>query len=106
MKVDHIMEKYKKNMITVKRKMKAAVTVDRAVKAYDLDNMPLFEEIEIETLNRCNGKCSFCPVNVNEPQRPYHKMSRFWMRGSLISINMRGKNCRMPIFRCIPTGAC
>lgn len=32
-------------------------------------------KIEIETINRCNGKCSFCPVNANEPQRPYAKMS-------------------------------
>ena len=33
------------------------------------------QEIEIETVNRCNGKCPFCPVNVNQPQRPYAKMS-------------------------------
>lgn len=33
------------------------------------------QEIEIETLNRCNGICPFCPVNVNQPQRPYAKMS-------------------------------
>ena len=31
--------------------------------------------IEIETVNRCNGICPFCPVNVNQPQRPYAKMS-------------------------------
>lgn len=35
----------------------------------------LFDIIEIETVNRCNGKCSFCPVNITEPQRPYAKMS-------------------------------
>ena len=33
------------------------------------------KEIEIETVNRCNGKCSFGPVNANEPQREYAKMS-------------------------------
>ena len=33
------------------------------------------KEIEVETLNRCNGKCSFCPVNALEPQRKYAKMS-------------------------------
>lgn len=37
------------------------------------DKFPI--EIEIETLNRCNGSCSFCPVNVNMPQREYAKMS-------------------------------
>ena len=35
----------------------------------------LFREIEIETVNRCNGICPFCPVNVHEPQRPYAKMT-------------------------------
>ena len=38
------------------------------------DSLP--RKIEIETINRCNGKCSFCPVNVNEPQRPYAKMTK------------------------------
>lgn len=28
-----------------------------------IQNVPLFCEIEIETVNRCNGVCSFCPVN-------------------------------------------
>lgn len=37
--------------------------------------MPLFKYIEIETVNRCNGECSFCPVNKNMPQRNYRKMS-------------------------------
>lgn len=37
--------------------------------------MPLFKYIEIETVNRCNGECSFCPVNKNMPQRDYRKMS-------------------------------
>ena len=31
--------------------------------------------IELETVNRCNGICPFCPVNVNQPQRKYAKMS-------------------------------
>jgi hypothetical protein len=35
----------------------------------------LFNHIEIETLNRCNGLCTFCPVNINENPRPYAKMS-------------------------------
>lgn len=40
------------------------------------ENGAVLTEIEIETVNRCNGICPFCPVNVNEPQREYHKMSR------------------------------
>lgn len=42
---------------------------------YFYKTKPLFKYIEIETVNRCNGVCSFCPVNANEPQREYHKMS-------------------------------
>ncbi len=34
-------------------------TYVNAVKA----DVPLFNNIEIETINRCNGTCSFCPVN-------------------------------------------
>ena len=41
----------------------------------DLDNVPVFTYIGIETINRCNGKCSFCPVNIKQPQRPYAKMT-------------------------------
>lgn len=32
------------------------------MKFLDLD-CPQIREIEIETVNRCNGKCSFCPIN-------------------------------------------
>lgn len=31
--------------------------------------------IEVETLNRCNSTCSFCPVNVHDESRDYEKMS-------------------------------
>lgn len=36
--------------------------------------MPLFESVEIETINRCNGTCPFCPVNKNSDTREYKKM--------------------------------
>ena len=36
-----------------------------------LDRPPL---IELETQNRCNMTCSFCPVNVNDDPREYYKM--------------------------------
>lgn len=47
---------------------------DRKVDSYNMADLPLPTEIEIETVNRCNGNCPFCPVNVNEPQRAYAKM--------------------------------
>lgn len=35
---------------------------------------PLFGTIEIETLNRCNNVCPFCPVNRNDDTREFKKM--------------------------------
>lgn len=32
-------------------------------------NKPLFDYIEIETYNRCNGGCEFCPVSVKNEKR-------------------------------------
>ncbi len=31
---------------------------------------PLFNHVEVETLNRCNGGCAFCPVNRDADPRP------------------------------------
>jgi MoaA/NifB/PqqE/SkfB family radical SAM enzyme len=45
------------------------------VKQYEMNDMPLFRKIEIETINRCNGKCGFCPVNRKSDTRPYAKMT-------------------------------
>jgi radical SAM protein with 4Fe4S-binding SPASM domain len=39
------------------------------------ENQKLFNHIEIETINRCNGGCSFCPVNRMNDPREYRKMS-------------------------------
>jgi len=50
------------------------------IKKYVLDKMkektfPLFNMIEIETINKCNGTCKFCPVNRNNDSRPRSVMS-------------------------------
>lgn len=39
------------------------------------ESVPLFNHIEIETINRCNGICSFCPVNINKDTRERKVMS-------------------------------
>ncbi len=39
-------------------------------------NQPLFDNIEVETINRCNGNCTFCPVNHNADPREKKIMSR------------------------------
>ena len=36
---------------------------------------PLFKHVEIETINRCNGRCSFCPVSVGHDIRERRVMS-------------------------------
>lgn len=40
------------------------------------DRPQLFEFVEIETINRCNGVCSFCPVNKKIDKRPKVEMSK------------------------------
>ncbi|MBQ8039860.1 MAG: SPASM domain-containing protein [Lachnospiraceae bacterium] len=41
----------------------------------DEEKQPIFELIELETVNRCNSGCSFCPVNKKADTREYHLMS-------------------------------
>ena len=40
-----------------------------------VDETPLFKLVEIETINRCNGTCEFCPVNAKDDPREKHIMS-------------------------------
>lgn len=35
----------------------------------------LFTQVEIETINRCNGVCPFCPINRNNDTREFARMS-------------------------------
>jgi hypothetical protein len=48
--------------------------VSKVLEKYREDT-PSLTSIEIETVNRCNGKCSFCPVSAGNDRRPYSKMS-------------------------------
>ncbi|OGS11136.1 MAG: hypothetical protein A2285_04135 [Elusimicrobia bacterium RIFOXYA12_FULL_57_11] len=41
---------------------------------------PLFDFIEIETINRCNGVCGFCPVSRQNDIRPLRLMSEEMFR--------------------------
>lgn len=54
---------------------------------------PLFKSIEIETINRCNGTCPFCPVNKNNESREYKKMDEelfIKIIGQLTDMNYKG----------------
>ncbi len=57
-------------------------------------NPTLFNHIEIETINRCNGVCSFCPVNRNNDTREKAIMTEELFKniiGQLEDINYSGK---------------
>lgn len=43
--------------------------LDEMLGELDSQKVELFNHIEIETINRCNGVCSFCPVNVRNDSR-------------------------------------
>lgn len=32
-------------------------------------------QVSIETINRCNGTCGFCPCNIHDESRPYKRMT-------------------------------
>jgi radical SAM protein with 4Fe4S-binding SPASM domain len=54
---------------------------------------PLFEYVEIETVNRCNGLCSFCPVNIRADTRTHTLMDELLFRsiiGQLKDLNYSG----------------
>jgi radical SAM protein with 4Fe4S-binding SPASM domain len=48
---------------------------DACVRILRRDPDRLFSSIEIETVNRCNSTCSFCPVNTRTDVRPLAHMS-------------------------------
>lgn len=67
--------------------------IEKYLKNYNIQEPELFRAIEIETINRCNGKCSFCPVNIYQEQRVYAKMTEEIFKkiiGELESINYQG----------------
>lgn len=70
--------------------------VGKFIRTIDIDSLPIFTHIEIETINRCNGVCSFCPVNSTTDQRPYTRMSTYLFKKivtNLASLNYNGTIC-------------
>jgi len=49
--------------------------IKKAFSKIDEQGVPLFSRVEIETINRCNASCTFCPVNKNADTRPHLKMT-------------------------------
>lgn len=48
--------------------------VDDFVKSYDYGHPAPPKRIEIETINKCNGECDFCPANRHNDARPALRM--------------------------------
>lgn len=54
----------------------------------------IFDHVEIETVNRCNGNCNFCPVSVKHDSREFKIMDRQLFESiinQLAEMNYRGK---------------
>lgn len=75
------------------RKYFAQITQE-FLKTISLERIPLFSSIEIETMNRCNGKCTFCPVNHDIDPRKFSRMSEPLFQkiiDELKTLNYRGR---------------
>ena len=81
-------------MVTKLTDRKAKPLIDNIISDMVLQTpFPLFSLIEIETINRCNSRCSFCPVNRHIDPRPLQKMSEELFCSileQLADINYRG----------------
>jgi len=70
--------------------------VQKVFDRIDKQGMPLFSRVEVETINRCNGGCTFCPVNKNDDPRPLKKMPAELFEkivNELHEINYSGQFC-------------
>ena len=79
-------EKMKKNAIIK--------DVDSCVEIVKKQSLPLFNHVEIETYNRCNGVCSFCPVSVVNESRAECRMDTdlfYKVINDLKAINYSGR---------------
>lgn len=54
---------------------KYSKNIDKFIKSFMAqEKPPIFHNVMIETINRCNGTCSFCPANKKDESRSYKKM--------------------------------
>ena len=48
--------------------------IKKNVAKYEKTDITLFKNVEIETINRCNNTCGFCPVNKEQDIRTFKRM--------------------------------
>lgn len=54
-----------------------AKKIDGFIKSFmEASEVPVFRFLMLETVNRCNGTCSFCPANIKAEAREFKKMSQ------------------------------
>ncbi len=59
---------------------------------------PLFEAVEVETINRCNGNCSFCPVNQKVDPRVRTVMAEDLFREIICQLEELNYSGRFSVF--------
>ncbi len=62
------------------------------------EDVPIFRLIEIETINRCNGGCSFCPVNSRSDPREFKKMEETLFYSIIDQLSELNYNGRISLF--------
>lgn len=72
-KADHSEEDYNEYTQRVNKEHGRFIKINNTVDKIQ-NNVPLFQYVEIETINRCNGICNFCPVNKYNDIRKKHIM--------------------------------
>lgn len=79
--IDYIVDEFSnydendyKNYISAKDQMAQKYLAKYVDEIISHQAFPLFNKIEIETINKCNNICSFCPVNINTDTREFKKM--------------------------------
>lgn len=72
--------------------------INLQVKKMSNSKQKLFNHIEIETVNRCNGVCEFCPVNRNSDKREFKKMEEELFHSMINQLNRLNYAGRIALF--------
>ena len=90
-----LFEIYVKNpTLKAKDKKRAPIVRKQIKELLAMKPYPLFKTIEIETINKCNGECAFCPVNRFADPREFKLMDEalfYNIIKQLKDINYNGK---------------
>lgn len=77
-----------------------ALRYDRQIKKYiwffeNQKETPVFASCMIETINRCNGSCAFCPASKDFETRPFKRMSEEMYRSIIKELRDMGWKGRL-----------